>query len=94
MAILLTVHIALMIFSLVATAGMAAAALSSIKIETVFIRANVALTAVGTACGIALLIVEPVGTKCLILACYTVLFALTYRFIVQRNQSLVASSAS
>lgn len=94
MAILLTAHITLMIISLTATAGMALAALSSVKIEASLIRANVILTAVGTACGIALLIAEPVGAKCLVLASYTVLFALTYRFIAQRNQALVASSAS
>lgn len=94
MAALLSLHIVLMTLSLIGTAGMAAASLSSVKIGTSFMRANIAVTTAGTLSGMALLLVEPIGVKCLMLASYVVVFALTYRFASRRNQLLAVSSAS
>jgi len=73
---------------------MAMAALSSVKVAPALIRAIVAVTGFGTACGIGLLLVEPIGVKCIALASYVAFFALTYRFVVRRNQLLAASPAS
>jgi hypothetical protein len=93
MTTLLTLHIILMTTSLIGTAGMALAAVSSVKVDSLLIRSNAAVTAIGTVCGIVLLFAEPVGVKCIVLASYVALFALTYSFVLGRNQSLSASSA-
>lgn len=91
---LLTLHVIFMVLSLVGTAGMALAAASSVAIHSMFIRIITWVTAAGTLSGIGLLLAEPIGIKCVVLASYVAVFALTYRFVVKRNQLLAVSSAS
>lgn len=91
---LLMFHIILMTLSLVATIGMVIAAISSVKVGRMFVRTNASVTTIGVLCGIALLIGQPIGAKCVALTAYVVVFAVAYGYVARQNQSLAVSSAS
>lgn len=93
MTIILTLHIALMTASLVATSAMAIAAATSRIVSPRLVRLNAATTASGVVAGIILIVQNPIGVKCAALFGYVVAFAAVYVYVRRKNHLLTSSEA-
>ena len=88
MTTIVFLHILLMSTSLILTTGMAASALTGYRVNTVFMRASAGITASGIAFGVALLLTQPLDTKCAVLLGFVLMFTAIYAFTSKRNQVL------
>jgi hypothetical protein len=93
-AIILTIHIAALSLSIVATLVMTVAALASKATPKKLRQANLLVTGVGIALGGILLIQNPIGSRCLELTAYLAIFAVAYRFISTRSIQLVSARST
>ena len=94
MITLLTLHIALMALSLVGTFATALAVLIGKQIKRSYMVTNTVATSIGTLCGAALLIENPIGIKCLMLLSYTIVFSAIQLIAQKRNQLFARSELS
>lgn len=75
----LTLHIISFSLSLILFPVLAIAAVAHYRLPRVIKAASLALTSTGLITGIALLIVHPAGSRCLMLSAYLVSFIVLYR---------------
>ena len=90
--LLLSLHIILMIISLVVTIGSVFVTARGHIIRPAIMRSNLIITASGLSAGVVLLFSAPLGVRCLVLASYLVAFALAYRFMSRAQASLARNS--
>lgn len=86
--LLLTIHVVALIMSIFATTIMMILALLSRATPEFARRVNLFVTGIGIAIGGILLINHPVGSRCIELTSYLVIFVLAYRFISARSVQL------
>lgn len=87
-ALMLTIHIIALTTSLLATTIMMITTLQSRTVPKLTQRANLFVTGIGIALGGILLINHPVGSRCVELTAYLIIFVLAYRFIAARSTQL------
>lgn len=92
-ALLLTLHIVALSLSIVATVTMTILALFSKATPKNVQRLNLAITSIGIALGTILLIQNPIGSRCVELSAYLVVFAFAYRFVANRSHALTLNLA-
>lgn len=83
--LILTIHIIALTTSIFATTIMIISTLLSRATPKLAQRANLFITSIGIALGTILLINHPVGSRCVELTAYLVIFVLAYRFIAARS---------
>lgn len=91
MTIMLITHIVLMSISLVATTGMVIASLCNIIVSRKIQLLTLIATVAGVILGASLLIIHPIGSRCLELTSYMIVFYFAYRYATIRSQSLAAA---
>ena len=91
--VMLMIHIILLCLSLVATTSMVILALMGRGIPALAQKINLIGTVIGIVLGALLLIQHPLGSRCLELTTYIVVFAFTYRFIATRTQKLLTHTS-
>ena len=87
-SILLIFHIVALSVSIVATTIMMILALLSKATPQMARRANLLITGIGIAIGGILLIQNPLGSRCLELVSYLVVFSVAYRYVTVRSTQL------
>lgn len=80
-----------MVLSLIATTGMVLGVLSGILITRTMRRSNLIVTTLGILLGAGLLLAHPIGSRCLELTAYVVVFSFAYHFVNTRSEKLVGS---
>lgn len=85
MSIILTIHVVALTMSIFATTIMMILALMSRASPQVALRTNLFITGLGIALGGILLVQHPVGSRCIELASYLVIFVLAHHFIAIRS---------
>lgn len=94
MSILLTFHIILMSLSFVVTSIMVVLALFGVATPNKAHRANLITTIVGVTIGAVLLAAHPIGSRCLELTSYIVIFYFAYQYVSVRSKNLITSATS
>ncbi len=89
---LIAIHVALLVISIVATVVSTIAAAFGVQISKMFNRINILVTTVGISAGVILLIDKPLGVRCITLTAYLALFGLTQVYIRRRNKRLSATT--
>ena len=92
--VMLMIHIILLCLSLVATTSMVILALMGRGIPALAQKINLIGTVAGIVLGALLLIQHPLGSRCVELTAYVLVFAYAYRFIAARSQQLAAHSVN
>lgn len=86
--LMLTIHVIALTTSIFATTIMMISTLLSRAAPKLAQRANLFITSIGIALGTILLVNHPVGSRCVELTAYLVIFALAYRFIAARSTQI------
>jgi len=87
-------HIALMGFSLVTTIGMVTVSILGTQVPKKLRQVNLTATILGVILGSSLLIMHPIGSRCIELTAYVVVFALLYRYVGHRSEKLATLMTS
>lgn len=88
MTAMLITHIVLLSLSIVATTIMVIMALFGRTIPALAQKINLVGTMTGIVLGTLLLIQHPLGSRCIELTAYVVVFGFAYRFIAARSRHL------
>lgn len=90
--LLLSIHIVLMIISILVTVGSLIVTAWGHPVRTAIMRSNVIVTVSGLGSGAVLLLTTPLGVRCLMLTSYLIAFTIAYRFMARSQASLVRDS--
>ena len=91
-SLLLSLHIILMVISLIVTVGSVIMTARGRLIRTAIMRSTLVVTVLGLSSGALLLLSAPLGVRCLLLTSYLVAFTLTYHFMSRAQASLARNS--
>lgn len=89
----LLIHVLAMSASLVVTIISLVIAALGVRIKPSILRTNIAVTAVGIACGVALIATAPLGIQCIVLSAYTAGFWAAMSYVSRRNAQLTVSAS-
>ncbi|MDB5165680.1 MAG: hypothetical protein JWM00_570 [Candidatus Saccharibacteria bacterium] len=88
LSLVLSLHIILMIISLVTTISAVVITVSGRRIHSAIMRSDLAVTAVGLTAGTVLLLSAPLSVRCLMLVSYLAAFAYAYRLVTHAQAAL------
>lgn len=94
MSLILTIHVIALVASVLATTIMMILVLMSRKAPQIALRANLFITGIGITLGGILLIQHPVGSRCVELTSYLVIFVLAHRYIAIRSAQSLKPAAN
>jgi hypothetical protein len=86
--IMLITHIILLSFSMIANTIMTIMALVGNRVPVLTQKINLVGTIIGIVLGALLLIQHPLGSRCVELTAYVVVFGFAYRFVAARSRRL------
>lgn|GEM_PF-1412917 len=92
--LLVSLHIILMIISLIVTIGSVIMTARGRTVRTEIMRSNLIITITGLGAGAILLFTAPLGVRCLVLSAYLVAFGLAYRYMSRAQATLAQNSLS